>query len=233
MRIHGEPLWLRCCTGDQLRQYFLTRLMFYRAGLKLFRTSLRGLLWCLEPRSMISCHNTGSKSDKIVDKIVIFHGFWVVPYFLFFIANLILTKTSSQYWSLASFAIWQMTYSHRTLKKIHRKLGANLWGILMLCILSTYPSGLSLSDGTECLWVSVPTTDHAWVHVNTFEQVLNMIEPDWMQLNMIEHARVRMNAFEWALNVIKCDWMWLNALEYTWTPLRGLECDWMNFTTYS
>ena len=80
MRIHGEPLRLRCCTGDQLWSCFLTGLMFCRAGIKLFRTSFRGLLCCLGPRSMLSHHNPGSKAGKITDKIVVFHRFWLVHY---------------------------------------------------------------------------------------------------------------------------------------------------------
>ena len=77
-RIHGEPFEIRCCNRYQLQWCFLTGLMFCWAGLTLFRTSLRGLLCCLGPRLMLSHHNMGSKSGKITDKIVVFHGFWLI-----------------------------------------------------------------------------------------------------------------------------------------------------------
>jgi hypothetical protein len=108
----------------------------------------------------------------------------VVPYFLFFIANLILTKTSSQYWSLASFAIWQMTYSHRTLKKIHRKLGANLWGILMLCIFK------HISIGPFVVWWDwMPLSEcaHHWSCLSACEHLWASIEHDRTRLNATEH----------------------------------------------
>ena len=77
-RIHGEPLGLRCCTGDQLWRCFLTGLMLCQAGLKLFRTSLRGLLCHLGPKSLLYHHNTGSMPGKITDKIMVFYRFWLV-----------------------------------------------------------------------------------------------------------------------------------------------------------
>ena len=63
-RIHGRSLCQKRCMGDQLLRYFLDELMSCRAGLKLFRTSLRSLLCHLGCRSMFTRHNTGSKSGQ-------------------------------------------------------------------------------------------------------------------------------------------------------------------------
>jgi hypothetical protein len=79
-RIHGISLCRRRCLGDLFWRCFLDGLMFCRAGLKLFRTSWRGLLCHIGPSSMLSRHYTGSKSGKITDKIVMVHEFWLVPY---------------------------------------------------------------------------------------------------------------------------------------------------------
>ena len=79
-RIHGRSLCRKRCLGDLLLRCFLDWLMSCRAGLKLFRTSLRGLQCHIGPSSMLSRHYTGAKSGKITDIIVIFHEFWLVPY---------------------------------------------------------------------------------------------------------------------------------------------------------
>jgi hypothetical protein len=78
-RIHGRSLCRKRCLGDLLLRCFLDWLMSCRAGLKLFRTSLRGLQCHIGPSSMLSRHYTGAKSGKITDIIVIFHEFWLVP----------------------------------------------------------------------------------------------------------------------------------------------------------
>jgi len=69
----------------------LSGLIFCRAGLKLFRTSLRGLPYHSGPRSMLSHHNTGLKAGKITDKIVVFHRFGLV----LFLFPSVLTRTAS------------------------------------------------------------------------------------------------------------------------------------------
>ena len=79
-RIHGASLCQRRCLGDLFWRCFPVGWMFCRAGLKLFRTSLRGLQCHIGPSSMLSRHYTGAKSGKITDIIVIFHEFWLVPY---------------------------------------------------------------------------------------------------------------------------------------------------------
>jgi hypothetical protein len=65
----------------------------------------------------------------------------------------------------------------------------------------------------ECAWTSLSEWEYdwmrlnvLWVHMNTFEQVLNVLE---CTLSACEHL--------WAS--IECDWMPLNALECTWMPL--------------
>ena len=77
-----------------------------RAGLQLFRTSLRGLICPLGPRSILSCHNTGSKSGKKTDKI---------PYSLGFKQHRSLSNKNSLRESVYMFAflmhVWQILTS--------------------------------------------------------------------------------------------------------------------------
>jgi hypothetical protein len=80
-RIHGASLCQRRCLGDLFWRCFPVGWMFCRAGLKLFRTSLRGLQCHIGPSSMLSRHYTGSKLGKITDKITPIHEFWLVPTF--------------------------------------------------------------------------------------------------------------------------------------------------------
>jgi hypothetical protein len=68
--IHGTLFWY--C--------FQIGLMFCWAGYKLFRAPSKGLKWHLGHRSILSHQNTGSKSGMITDKIIVFHGIWLVPH---------------------------------------------------------------------------------------------------------------------------------------------------------
>ena len=93
--------------------------------------------------------------------------------------------------------------------------------------LSTYPLGIYLSDRTECLWVSVTNTEHAWVHVNAFWV---SGECDWIQMNTTEHVWMQS---ECAWTFLSEHWMRLNVLECMWMPLSEFDLDWIHCFTGS
>ena len=93
--------------------------------------------------------------------------------------------------------------------------------------LSTYPLGLYLSDWSECLWVSVTTTEHALVHVHVFWV---SSECDWTRMNATEHD---WTCSEFAWTPLSEHWMRLNALVCALMPLSESECNWIHFFTDS
>lgn len=136
-------------------------------------------------------------------------------------------------------------YSHGMLRNIQQTLRAIYGAFPCIAHLSIYSLSLMLSDQKKCHWLSMTTSEHAWLCMNAFEWVLNTVKWDRMQLSALGWAWMCLSAPWTQLNTIECTWIpsrsqtqlnalcywFLHATECTWMPMSECECTSVRLST--